>query len=307
MMPARVIQVFLQTKPKGWRSRRKYRHLCNAWAARMGKDPLTQRNLQRFREVCRNEGLSPNTYETQISDLVTAAKAAGLDLTAGHRDRRPRPEPDILTPQQIGKAYRSVGNTTWPGQYPSTWWRAAIVIVFWSCLRRQDIATLRWDEIDLDSGLLRRTANKTGHRHVVPLPGFVQRHLQLLPRICEYVFALPTYFEKSLLHQCRKISADSAVRVTPQEVRRAGLTAWSAANPMAGRIIHGSGLGVLDHYVNPLTVLQSAAPRVSVPDEFLTVTERQERQAGLAEVSERFAALDPVGQSTVLDLMRRIA
>lgn len=307
MMPARMIEVFLQTKPKQWRSRRKFRHLCNAWAARMGQAPITQKNIERFRETCRIEGLSPNTYETQISDLITAAKAAGLQLTAGPRDRRPRPEPEILTAAQIGRAYKSVGETTWPGRYPSTWWRAAIVIVYWSCLRRQDIATLRWDEIDREGRMLRRTANKTGHRHIVPLPEFVIRHLDLLPRSSEHVFALPRYFEKSLLNQCRRISRQARVKVTPQEIRRAGLTAWTSANPMAGQIIHGSGLGVLNHYVNPLSVLQSSSPRVSVPDEFLTVAEQHERRAGLTEVTERFSALDPSGQTTVLDMMRRIA
>lgn len=307
MMVERVVAGYLQSRPDGWRSASKYSHLQNAWEKRLGSEPLNQRNLERFREVCRTEGLSPHTYETQISDLITAAKACGLHLSAGPRDRRRRPEPKILTADQIGRAYDGARVTTWPRPRARMWWEAAIVLIFWTCLRRQDIATLTWSEVDLDRGIMTRTANKTGHRHVIPLPPFVVRHLRQLPRQSDSLLGLPTHFQKSMLAQCCKISTASGIKITPQAVRRAGITAWTRANTMAGQIIHGSGLGILNHYVDPLQVLQAAAPRVVVPDQFLTLGERADRQAGLSEVSERFASLDPTGQQTVLDMLRRFA
>ncbi len=67
--------------------------------------------------------------------------------------------------------------------------------------------------------------------------------------------------------------------------------------------MHGSGLGVLNHYVDPLTVLESTAPMVRLPAGFADGHELTATAALPALVSR----LDPDAQELVLRTAQRLA
>ena len=90
---------------------------------------------------------------------------------------------------------------------------------------------------------------------------------------------------------------------TPHQLRQRSLTEWARANAMAGGIVHGSGLGVLNHYVDPMTVLESAAPSVRLPESFCSDDERSDVDALPAIV----AKLDPDAQDLVMRPATRLA
>lgn len=87
----------------------------------------------------------------------------------------------------------------------------------------------------------------------------------------------------------------------PKHVRQRALTEWSRADAMAGRIIHGCGLGVLDHYVDPLSILENAQHRVRLPVSFGA------DQSSGEDVAVTFRRLDPEAQQLVRSTIRRLA
>ncbi len=77
-------------------------------------------------------------------------------------------------------------------------------------------------------------------------------------------------------------------------VRRASISEWSCTTNDAGALIHGCGLGIRQHYVNPLKVLDRAAQRFELPVEMreqMSVNGSSPRQVGdLAEVLKGLSA-----------------
>ena len=72
---------------------------------------------------------------------------------------------------------------------------------------------------------------------------------------------------------------------------------------MAARLVHGAGLGVLDHYIDPMTVLESAAPGVRLPAAFASDDERDDA----ASLPAILARLDPDARRIVMETAQRFA
>ena len=72
---------------------------------------------------------------------------------------------------------------------------------------------------------------------------------------------------------------------------------------MAGAILHGSGLsGVMRHYIDPLSVLESAAPRVRLPDCFGATAGDVE-----STLVANFRRLDTAAQGLIAGTAERLA
>lgn len=90
-------------------------------------------------------------------------------------------------------------------------------------------------------------------------------------------------------------------QVYPKNLRQRALTEWKRASPDAGSIIHGSGLGVLDHYVPAIEILSAAMFRVRLPQCFGVVVTDSE------ELMSAWQRLDPASQKLVKDMAARMA
>jgi hypothetical protein len=92
--------------------------------------------------------------------------------------------------------------------------------------------------------------------------------------------------------------------LTLQQLRRASITLWMQAHPEAGRIVHGCGLGVLRHYLDPWTILVSAAPRFTLPVVCLSPQERSATRRARNELIECFDRAGREQQRLILDVAR---
>ena len=255
-------------------------------------EDLTADLLDQYRDWCRSQGLRPATIEGSIKELLTLRfDATGVRLDPGRKIRVPRPIPEMPGLDQIAAVYQKAPD--WLQQY--------LALSYWTCLRIADC--LRYQRrLDGPVDVLRWTASKTGHSQTWPVPSWLQRHLRGKTRIPR---GKEDNHLKRVLRRELQVAAKSAgvPYFTPQQLRRKGLTEWARANAMAGAIDHGSGLGVLDHYVDPLTVLESAAPRVRLPAGFAKEEEREE----LASFPDLLKRLDPEARALVLATAQRLA
>ncbi len=90
-------------------------------------------------------------------------------------------------------------------------------------------------------------------------------------------------------------------RLNPIQLRQRAVTEWTRANATAGKIVHGCGLGILNHYIEPLTVLESAASRVRLPQCFGVV-----EPTGEESLLCNFRRLDPAAKGLVAMTAERL-
>jgi len=254
-------------------------------------EDLTSSLLDQYREWSYSQGLRPATVEGSIKELLTLHfDATGIRLDPGQKRRVPRPVPEMPSLDQITAVYEQAPD--WLQQY--------LALSYWTCLRIADC--LRYQRrLDGSVEVLRWTASKTGHSQAWPVPCWLRRHLR---RKVQIPRGKEDNHLKRVLRRELRIAADSAgvPYFTPQHLRKKGLTEWSRSNAMAGAIVHGSGLGVLNHYVDPLTVLESAAPRVRLPAGFANEEEREE----LESFPNLLQRLDPEARDLVLATAQRL-
>ena len=102
----------------------------------------------------------------------------------------------------------------------------------------------------------------------------------------------------AISHVCDRAGV---ARWTPKQLRQRSITEWTRANATAGQLIHGCGIGVLSHYLDPLSVLESAAPQVRLPACFGAYSDTADR------MTEVYRRLDQQGQQLVLHTAERMA
>lgn len=253
---------------------------------------LTTPHLERYRSACQQQGLSANTIESSVSDLLTLHRHfTGCIISPGRRLRVPRPEPHPVSIDTV--------QATWEGAEP--WIRQWIVISYWTALRLGDSLTLQLRLTSDVPDVLRLTANKTGHSQRWPVPEWLRSHLLPVP--------LRFTANTDCARRSVRIGIMAATRIAhvpcwhPKFLRQCSLTEWSRANGMAGAIIHGSGLsGVMKHYIDPLSVLESAAPRVRLPECFGATTGDTE-----ASLVANFRRLDTAAKGLIAGTAERLA
>lgn len=251
-------------------------------AARMTPD-----HLQRYRELCQTKGLSAKTIESSISDIVTVCRfVTGQSVNVGRRITIPKPDPQPVSLDTI--------DMVWPLADP--WLQQWIILSYWTGLRLSDAMHLQ-TTLTGPASVLRFTAGKTGHRHGWPMPEWIRKWMSPQP----LPFRTATDFATKILRAClvRHCRSANVDKFLPKNLRQRGLTEWMRADGTAGAIVHGCGLGVLKHYVDPITLLEPHVHRVRVPACF---------GADVAEdISVPFSRLDPDAQRLVRDTIKRFA
>lgn len=251
---------------------------------------ITAESLAAFR-VKLSGALSPVTIEKTITDVITVVHhATGQKLDPGKRIKKPRPEPEPVPISTIDAIYPRC----------PAWLQQWLVLCYWTALRLQDSIAL---QISLNgpANPLRWRAGKTGIHHAYPVPRWLEKHLakQELP------------YDRSTVHFGRTIRrhisaaclAAGVPDFSPQQLRQRSVTEWSRANATAGSLIHGCGIGVLAHYIDPLSVLESAAPRVRLPACF-GADASQDAESGLLD---NFRRLDPAAKNLITGTAERLA
>lgn len=266
---------------------RRFERVCG----RIAPDAITTEHLVQFRAKAR-DCLSAVTIEKSITDVITiVAHVTGRKLPPGKRLKQPRPEPEPVDLDTLGAVFI----------HSVDWLRQWLVLSLWTGLRLSDAVALQ-QTLPASGASLRWQASKTGHSHAYPLPDWLRQHCDRLQ--------LP--YTASENYSCRVLRAHlSAACIAagvkyfhPHTIRQRSLTEWSRVNGTAGSIIHGCGLGVLQHYLDPLSVLESAAPRVRVPAVMLGSFQRIDNEESLLC---NFRRLDQSAQGLIADTAERLA
>lgn len=283
------------------RTQSKLRHQANRWLKIAGEssvERIDDKAIVAFRKGALARGLAPATIEDTISDLLTVFRSMpGVDVpSAGKRLKRRvqvKPAPAVSA---IGAGYAAADSARWPtcrngltrdfdDVSNGDVWRAFLVVGYYTALRLEDLCGLEWDEVG-DEGSISIVAGKTGHAHKFPACGIVADALKPL-RVMDSsrVFPFPRWGAKRIRREMARLHPDLA----PQALRRASITSWACSSPEAGRIVHGSGLGVLRHYYQVDRILEEALHRFPWPVEMRPAGEsawRRDQQDKLLAVAE---------------------
>lgn len=260
-------------------SAQRHRYDLKRWGRLMGETSIGEistQSYQKFRVLSAERGDSPETTETTlrtVRQVLNACAAAGELQAVPHpgrcrKGRRPAPRP--ATPAELRSLWEAATTARWPEteawKLPSAWWRAWLAVGYWTGLRLTDLTWgLGREHIRQDA--IRYAASKTGASHVFPMTEHLRRIVA--QAAAEYASPLLSCARSAnlLRKHLRTLCDNAGVRhLTPKHLRQASVTEWSKADARAGELIHGCGLpAVLRHYIDPLEILASAAPRVMWP------------------------------------------
>lgn len=253
-------------------------------------DEITEADLSEFRALALKTDLSPHTIRGTLKDLRTLIRASGRDVKI---DRVKVPQPD---PRPVPHAHIDL---LWPCL--SLWAEQWLVLALWTAARLDDVIRLQQQLTDTTT-VLTLTASKTGHRHEWPVPDWLREWLQ--PQRLPYG---KSYDWAGRQVRCA-LTAASRVSgipdVLPNHVRDRALTEWSRADHTACEVLHGQSLGTLRHYLRPLEILESAAPRVRIPPCILGQHKQTDAVEGLVA---NFRRLDPQAQGLIVSTAERLA
>jgi len=263
---------------------------ANRFCRYAGDLEVSEINAERIADFitrARSDGLSEWTIKGTLKDLKTVAGFAGVSLIVpAVKTPRPTPRPTPLS--SIDKIWPHVGS----------WCQQWLAIAFWTALRLDDSIELQLT--GLSGETIRWTASKTGRQHVWPCPQWLRKFADRIPLPYSRAADHSQVLIRAELERCSRLA--SVDRVTPKQIRQASLNSWSKANATAGAIVHGCGLGVLSHYLDPLQILESAAPRVRLPECFGATS-----ATGEESLLANFRRLDQSAQDLIAGTAERLA
>ena len=255
-------------------------------------DRISEPVLVAFRQAAMAMRFSHVTIEKTITDVSTIVKAViGSLPLPGKRLKQPRPTPKpiaLTTMDAIWEATTSQRLRRW------------LVLAYWTGLRLSDCIGV-YVTLSEPCDVLRHTASKTGLHHCWPVPQWLRPWMSRVEPHTGY--STPWFGElirDELAATCERAGVP---HMTPKQIRQTSVTEWTRANATAGAIVHGSGLGVMAHYLDPLSVLESAAPRVRLPSCFGACTETASEDTLLSH----FRRLDPAAQGLIAGTAERLA
>lgn len=253
-------------------------------------ESINQFVIDKFESAARAAGLSAWTIKGTTKDVRTLAIAHGCEVKLKTHSKPQRPMPNPVSLSDLDAIY--------PHLKPCS--KQWLVLSFWTAVRLADAINWQIEGLDVKAETLRRRASKTGHAQVWPFPAWLRPHLHPIPL---YYGTSGDWSSAMLRADLETASlAGNVKRVTPKRVRQAALLSWSQSSAMAGSIVHGSGLSILDHYLDPLQILESAAPRVKLPTCF-GAGEPSDDEA----MTAAYRRLDPQARKMISDMALRLA
>lgn len=284
-------------------STRDYHEVClRRWRLVTGDPPLksiTAEMLARFRDsLTKSRGLrpwqrmSPNSIRSMLRTLQSILDKAG---PPGPRNRDaagilstvpwvkpPRPEdrePRIVPIELVNAAYEAAACMEFPRLdkvKPPKWWRALIVLVFNTGMRKGTVFRLRWEWVDWQNRLIAVPAASMKSRrvHVSPLNETVLRHLHSI-RDDDRELIFPWPINTRAFHDYWHSLLDLAGIPRDEHFGLHGLrrtlatTLWKTS-PQAARLAlgHRSMETTIGHYVNAQAIVAAAIEDLPQPAAF---------------------------------------
>jgi hypothetical protein len=248
---------------------------------------ITQAHVEQFVNAARAEKIPESSIRGIVKDVRTIVlDAGGPELR--NNVKKPKPDPD---PCEISDL-----DTMWPWLAP--WSCQLVVLAYWTCARLEDAIRI---QLTADAGCrsISWEANKTGHRHRIPVPPWLRKWLEpvRLPyKLSNDHAQVIVRGELDRVCQVAKIP-----RILPSQIRDRGITEWSKVSSDAGALLHGHGLGTRDHYVPALEILTAAMDRVRVPAAFGAASSPEE------SFLTSYRRLDPSAQNLIGSMAERLA
>lgn len=263
---------------------------CRRFASIVGDleaSTVTQQHIEEFVTEARKQRIPESSIRGIVKDvrtIVTDAGGAALVNTV----KKPKPDPK---PCEIADL-----DAIW--QWLAPWSCQLVVMKYWTCARLEDAIRL---QLAVDSSVRSITweAQKTGHRHRIPVPQWLRKWLQpvRLPYGKSNDHA-QTIVRGELDRVCQIAKIP---RILPSQIRDRGITEWSKVSSDAGALLHGHGLGTRDHYVPALEILTAAMDRVRVPQSFGAASSPEE------SLLTHYRRLDPAAQAMIAGMSERLA
>ncbi|HET6324813.1 MAG TPA: hypothetical protein VFG04_08940 [Planctomycetaceae bacterium] len=278
------------------RTVRKFRHHFNWWerfTANKAIGLIETADFEEARAKALADGLSPVTSEGIVSDIATVLKylsrikiLPSMPWVGKRLKRRPQLKP-TPTIGELAKVYAQCRTVCWPAHHrrlvspngkfsgskriaaAEDWWRGLLALAYFTALRRGDLLTLRWDEIE--NGWIRRKMAKTGFLVEIPIHPCLQTHLDALPRKKNSPYLLGYGGSlKQIRGQMRELAAAAGVRpfLGVQSLRRLSAQQYEKARPGAGGLVLGHRYrnSADRSYLNPSAALVEALPNLAIPE-----------------------------------------
>lgn len=248
--------------------------------------------LQRFREIALGQSLAHDTIEKTVTDVMTIVKhATGSIPSVGKRLRKKRPKPKSVEIADVGLIFEAAPD----------WLRKWIVLDYWTAARLADSLDV-FLNVQAPHDVIVHQASKTDLVHRWPVPRWLR----------DWMRPADSSIQKNTQHFRKVLSSALAVAcvtagvpiVTAKQFRQRSITEWTRANATAGAIVHGCGLGVMAHYLDPMSVLESAMDRVRVPACF-GVDCNDETSEG--KLLTHFRRMDPAAKDIITNTAERLA
>ena len=250
--------------------------------------------LTAFRQACLAMGLSNVTTEKTITDVATIVKhTLGTIPAVGKRLKQPRPKPNPVSLSDLDAIFTAAKT-----QRIKRW----LCLAYWTGLRLADTAEL-YVTLTEPADAIRHEASKTGLHHVWPAPKWLQPWMTGID--CGRKCRNPWFCKLLRDELAATCIAAKVAAVTPKQIRQTSINEWTRSNATAGAIVHGCGLGVMAHYIDPLSVLESAAPRVRIP----AAMQSDDCQTADSEATLliHFRRMDPAAQSIITATAERLS
>lgn len=248
---------------------------------------VTQQHVEQFVSAARAEKIPESSIRGIVKDVRTIVlDAGGPELR--NTVKKPKPDPK---PCEIADL-----DHLW--QWLAPWSCQLVVLKYWTCARLEDAIRLQL-KADPEARSISWEANKTGHRHRIPVPPWLRKWLEPVRLPYKSSNDHAQVIVRGELDRVCEIA--KVPRILPSQIRDRGITEWSKVSSDAGALLHGHGLGTRDHYVPALEVLTSAMDRVRVPAAFGAASSPEE------SFLTSYRRLDPSAQNLIGNMAERLA
>lgn len=248
---------------------------------------ITQAHVEAFVSAARLEKIPEASIRGVVKDVRTVVlDAGGPELR--NIVKKPKPDP---RPCEISDL-----DACWPWLAP--WSCQLVVMMYWTCARLEDCLKL---QLAADPAVrsISWEAQKTGHRHRIPVPPWLRKWLE--PVRLPYKLS-NDHAQVIVRGELDRVCTVAKIpRILPSQIRDRGITEWSKVSSDAGALLHGHGLGTRDHYVPALEILTAAMDRVRVPAAFGAASSPEE------SFLTSYRRLDPSAQNLIVSMAERLA
>ena len=182
----------------------------------------------------------------------------------------------VMEPEELDQLLAVVDQAEFPqmrGVAPGLWWKCWLGVAYVTGLRFGDLLCVK-----MPTTYFEHVASKTGKIHKIPCPVWLRKLCQSInAQPGEVLFPIESSQHLRMRRQLDKLNkaAGNRPKLGAQTMRRLSVTEWSAVSSDAGKIIHGTALGILVFYLEPYLHLCNCLPRLRVPTAFMPQDEAE--------------------------------